>query len=117
MVEQDSCIFCAIISKKIPASIVLETKSVVAFRDINPVAPTHILIVPKIHVASMNQVTSDQLSIVAEMLVSAQKIAQDVGIERTGYRLVINTERGAGQTVDHIHLHLIGGRPLSWPPG
>ena len=106
-----------IISKKIPASMVLETESVVAFNDINPTAPKHILIVPKIHVASLNQVAPDQVSIVADMLIAAQKIAHDVGIGRSGYRLVINTERGAGQTVDHIHLHLIGGRPLSWPPG
>ena len=117
MQKASDCIFCGIIDKKIPAKMVVETEQLVAFHDINPAAPVHVLIVPKIHVASVNQLSKSHGSVVADMMLLAQNIAHDLGIGQSGYRLVINTEQDAGQTVPHLHLHLIGGRVLSWPPG
>ena len=111
------CLFCKIISRQIPASIVYEDDRVLAFNDINPQASTHVLVVPKKHVATLNDLGPDDDGIVGEVVRRAAAIAADRGIAAGGYRTVFNTTRDAGQTVFHIHLHLIGGRSLGWPPG
>jgi histidine triad (HIT) family protein len=111
------CLFCKIIAREIPGSIVYEDDRVLAFNDINPQAPTHVLIVPKRHVASLNDLTPDDDQMVGELVRRAAAIAAERGISAKGFRTVFNTNREAGQTVFHIHLHLIGGRSLHWPPG
>ena len=109
------CLFCRIVRKEIPATIVAETEHCVAFRDINPQAPTHIVIIPREHVASLNEATDAEL--VGRLSLLAADVARREGIAESGYRTVVNTNRDAGQTVFHVHLHLLGGRPLGWPPG
>jgi len=111
------CLFCKIIAREIPASIVFEDDRVLAFNDINPQGPTHVLIVPKRHIATLNDLAEGDDQIVGEIVRRAAAIAKERGIDAGGFRTVFNTNRGAGQTVFHIHLHLIGGRGLSWPPG
>jgi histidine triad (HIT) family protein len=111
----DQCLFCRIVRREIPATIVAETEDCVAFRDINPQAPVHVLVVPRRHVGSLNDATDPHL--VGRLGIVAAEIARKEGIADSGYRTVINTNADAGQTVFHIHLHLLGGRHLSWPPG
>lgn len=111
------CLFCKIIRREIQGSIVYENDRVLAFNDINPQAPTHVLIVPKQHIASLNDLTANEDGIVGELVRCAAAIAQQRGISTGGFRAVFNTNRDAGQTVFHIHLHLLGGRALHWPPG
>ena len=111
------CLFCKIIRREIPAAIVYEDDRVLAFNDINPQGPTHVLVVPKQHIASLNELTSADDAIVGEVVRRAAAIARERGIDAPGFRTVFNTNRDAGQTVFHIHLHLIGGRVLHWPPG
>jgi histidine triad (HIT) family protein len=110
----DSCLFCRIVRGEIPAKIVRQDEHTVAFRDIDPKAPTHILVIPKEHVASLDEATDPTM--VGRLMLAAADIARSEGIT-DGYRTVVNTGAGAGQTVFHIHLHLLGGRKLSWPPG
>jgi len=112
-----NCLFCKIIAREIPASIVYEDDRVLAFNDINPQGPTHVLVVPKRHIATLNDLAEGDDQIVGEMVRRAAAIAKDRGIDAGGFRSVFNTNRDAGQTVFHIHLHLIGGRGLAWPPG
>jgi histidine triad (HIT) family protein len=111
----DDCLFCRIVRHEIPANLVIETDDCIAFRDINPQAPTHVLIVPKEHVASLNHVMDPTL--VSRLHGVAAEIARREGLAERGYRTVINTNADAGQTVFHIHLHLLGGRTMTWPPG
>jgi histidine triad (HIT) family protein len=111
------CLFCKMVERQIPASIVYEDDRVLAFNDINPQAPTHVLVIPKRHIASLNELTADDDGIVGELARRAAAIALARGIAAGGYRTVFNTNRDAGQTVFHIHLHLLGGRSLAWPPG
>jgi histidine triad (HIT) family protein len=111
------CLFCKIIAREIPASIVYEDDRLLAFNDINPHGPTHVLVVPKRHIATLNDLAPEDDAIVGEMVRRAAAIAKERGIEAGGFRTVFNTNRDAGQTVFHIHLHLIGGRGLAWPPG
>ena len=111
------CLFCKIIQREIKGSIVYEDDRLIAFNDINPQGPTHVLIVPKRHIASLNELTPDDDQIVGELTRRAAAIAKDAGISAGGYRTVFNTNRDGGQTVFHIHLHLIGGRLMHWPPG
>jgi histidine triad (HIT) family protein len=112
-----SCLFCKIVRREIPASIVYEDDRVLAFNDINPQAPTHVLVIPKEHIATLGDLTPDHDSIVGELARRAASIASERGIAANGYRMVFNTNRDAGQTVFHIHLHLLGGRVMTWPPG
>jgi histidine triad (HIT) family protein len=109
------CLFCKIVKKEIPATVVAENEHCVAFRDINPQAPTHILIIPREHVASLNDVRDP--STVGRMHLLAAELATSEGLAERGYRTVINTNADAGQTVFHIHVHLLGGRRMKWPPG
>jgi len=111
----DGCLFCRIVRGEIPAKIVAETPECVAFRDINPQAPTHVVVVPREHVASLDAARDPAL--VDRLALLAAEIARTEGIAARGYRTVINTNAEAGQTVFHIHLHLLGGRALGWPPG
>ena len=113
----DDCLFCKIISGEIQGDVVYQDDDVYAFRDINPQAPTHILIVPKRHIPSMNEAVSGDAELLGKLLVAAARIAKDEGVSEDGYRLVINTNRGAGQSVFHVHVHLLGGRQMGWPPG
>jgi histidine triad (HIT) family protein len=111
------CLFCRIINKEIPAAIVYEDEHVLAFRDINPQAPTHVLVVPRRHIASLNDLGPGDDEIVGEVVRRGAAIARSEHVEHAGYRTVFNTNRNAGQTVFHIHLHVLGGRALGWPPG
>ncbi|MDH3439545.1 MAG: histidine triad nucleotide-binding protein [Gammaproteobacteria bacterium] len=116
MTEPD-CLFCKIVAREIPADIVLENEDVVAFRDINPQAPTHVLIVPRRHIATINDLQASDAETVGSLYLAAREIAAQEGIAEAGYRATMNCNSAAGQTVFHIHLHLLGGRELGWPPG
>lgn len=111
------CLFCSIVDKTVTSDIVYEDDNVLAFRDISPQAPTHILVIPKQHIATINDADASQSQLLGHMLLTASKIAKEQGIAEDGYRLVMNCNSDGGQTVFHIHLHLIGGRSLVWPPG
>lgn len=111
------CLFCNIIEKKIPGDIVHEDEHAVAFRDIRPVAPTHVLVVPRKHLPAIHELTAEDALTVGNLFVVARKLADQLGLTAAGYRLVVNDGDAAGQTVHHIHVHLLGGRNLSWPPG
>lgn len=111
----DDCLFCRVVRGEIPAKIVKETDDCVAFSDINPQAPVHVLVVPREHVPSLDEARDPVL--VGRMALVAAEIARELGIADTGYRVVINTNAASGQTVFHIHLHLLGGRRMGWPPG
>ncbi|MFB3880046.1 MAG: histidine triad nucleotide-binding protein [Armatimonadota bacterium] len=111
------CIFCKIAAGEIKSDIVHQDEQVVAFRDINPQAPTHIVLIPRTHHASLNDLGTEDDGIIGYLVRVAAKIADDEGISRQGYRLVANCGPDAGQSVDHVHFHLLGGRTLGWPPG
>jgi histidine triad (HIT) family protein len=111
------CLFCRIADGKIPATIVYQDDRVVAFRDINPQAPTHLLVIPRRHISSLNDLTPEDDGIVGEMVRRAAALARADGHADRGYRTVFNTNADAGQTVFHIHLHVLGGRTMTWPPG
>ena len=111
----DACLFCRIVRKEIPATIVFEDDTVIAFRDIDAKAPTHVLIVPRTHGASLNDATDARM--LGALQLAAAAIARSEGLATSGYRTVMNSGADAGQTVFHVHLHLLGGRKLTWPPG
>jgi len=112
-----SCIFCDIVNNKIPCEKLIDNDSIIAFRDINPQAPVHILIIPKRHISTINNLESIDSSLVGEMLLIAKVLAKVEKISNSGFRTVFNCNQDGGQTVYHIHLHLLGGRQLNWPPG
>lgn len=116
MNEQD-CLFCKILAGEIPADIVYESNEAIGFRDINPQAPTHVVIIPRQHIATINDLDSGDEPVVGSLFLAARKIAAEEGLADDGYRVVMNCNAAAGQTVFHIHLHLVGGRALGWPPG
>ncbi len=111
------CIFCKILKKEIPSKIVYEDDKCLAFEDINPQAPVHILVIPKKHIATTLDLGEEDKEVIGHLVVVAAQIAKEKQIADSGYRLVINTNKDAGQTVFHVHLHLLGGRVMSWPPG
>jgi histidine triad (HIT) family protein len=111
------CLFCRIASGEIPASIVYQDERLVAFRDINPQAPVHVLLIPRRHIGTLNDLSPADDGIVGEMVRRAAAIAGELGVSDRGYRTVFNCNADAGQTVFHIHLHLLGGRKMAWPPG
>ena len=111
------CLFCKIVNKEVPAKILFEDDDVLAFHDINPGAPTHLLVIPKRHVASLNEVGAGEVQLLGKVVAAGRRVAEETGIAEKGYRVVINTGPNAGQTVFHVHMHVIGGRALSWPPG
>jgi histidine triad (HIT) family protein len=111
------CLFCKIVAGQIPATLVYQDDRVVAFKDINPQAPMHVLIVPRRHIASLNALQQDDDGIVGELVRRAAALAAEAGYSERGYRTVFNCNADAGQTVFHIHLHVLGGRSMAWPPG
>ena len=111
------CLFCRLIAGEIPATIVRQNEHVVAFKDITPQAPTHVLVVPRRHIPSLNDLSPDDDALVGEMVRTAASIAKEHGHADRGYRTVFNCNADAGQTVFHLHLHLLGGRTMTWPPG
>lgn len=111
------CLFCKIVEGEIAANVVLENDTLMAFHDISPQAPHHILIIPKKHIATINDVQKEDEPLMGQMIRAAQSIAKTLGIDEEGYRLLFNVNEGGGQMVYHIHLHLLGGRPMTWPPG
>lgn len=111
------CIFCKMVRREIKPDIVLDTDQVLGFRDLNPQAPTHILVIPKKHIATLNDVTAQDVAMMGELFNAAKTIAAQEGLAERGYRTVVNCNRDAGQSVFHVHLHLLGGRALNWPPG
>ena len=111
------CLFCKIADGQIPAKKVFEDEDVIAFRDINPQAPTHILLVPRRHITTLNDLTSDDAALAGKLVLHAKQLAEQEGIAESGYRTVFNCNGDGGQSVYHIHLHLLGGRALRWPPG
>ncbi len=113
----EDCIFCKIVNKEIPTEFIFEDDHIVAFNDINPQAPVHILLIPRAHYISLNEIPEDKKSILSHILLKARQIAQEKGIAENGYRVVLNTARDSGQEVLHIHFHLLGGRRMHWPPG
>ena len=113
----EDCLFCKIVNKEIPAQIIFENETIIAFEDINPQAPIHILLIPKEHFTSLNDVTEEKKEILGELLIKARQIAKEKGLANNGYRIVLNTGKDSGQAVFHIHFHLFGGRRMTWPPG
>ena len=111
----DDCIFCKIISKQINAAIIYEDNQVLAFDDVNPQAPVHILFIPKVHITSVAELKD--MSVMKDLFAVMKKVAEEKGIDKTGYRIVVNHGKDSGQAVPHLHFHLLGGRPLLWPPG
>ncbi len=112
----ENCIFCKIGRKEIPSTVVYEDEHLLAFRDLNPVAPVHVLIIPKVHLDSLNAMTPEYIPVVGHLLNTVKTIAEACGVPE-GYRLVSNCGAEAGQTVGHLHFHLVGGRSMQWPPG
>lgn len=111
------CLFCKMVSGEIQPDVVFEDEAVLAFRDVNPQAPVHILVIPKTHVATTNELDAGNADLMGRLTLAAKQIAADEGIAERGYRMVMNCNPEAGQSVYHIHLHLMGGRPMGWPPG
>ena len=111
------CLFCKIAEKKIPSKIVHEDDKAVAFEDVNPQAPTHVLVIPRKHVASIAELNDADAGLLSHLMLTGAKVAKQKGIADGGYRIVVNTGRNGGQTVFHLHLHVLGGRPMHWPPG
>ncbi|MDJ0808294.1 MAG: histidine triad nucleotide-binding protein [Gammaproteobacteria bacterium] len=111
------CLFCKFVSGEIKPNVVYEDGDVLAFRDVNPQAPTHVLVIPKRHISTLNDLQSDDAELIGKLYLAAKQVAEEEGIAEPGYRTLINCNAGAGQTVFHIHLHLLGGRPMGWPPG
>ncbi len=113
----EDCIFCKIVKGEIPCEKVYEDDKVLSFKDINPGAPNHVLIIPKKHIGSLNEVTEEDSMLIAHVFLVAKEIVKKLGIDDTGYRIVSNCGEDGGQTVPHIHFHVLGGRSLQWPPG
>ena len=111
----DACLFCRIVQGDIPATLLMQNEYCVAFADVNPQAPTHVLVIPRSHVPSLDAVTDARL--VGEVMLMAAAVAREAGVTKAGYRTVLNTNAAAGQTVFHLHAHVLGGRTLGWPPG
>lgn len=113
----DDCLFCQIVDGVIPADVVHETEHVLAFRDIGPQAPTHVLVIPKEHLASLDDATDGHRALLGEIMLVGRDVARAEGVSETGFRAVVNTGADGGQTVHHFHLHVLGGRAMGWPPG
>jgi histidine triad (HIT) family protein len=112
-----NCLFCKIAQGEIPASVVFEDDEIMAFRDLNAQAPIHLLLIPKLHIATINEANDENQALLGKMILRAKTIARTEGISDAGYRLVFNINPNGGQTVYHVHLHLLGGRQMTWPPG
>jgi len=113
----EGCLFCRIVNKEIPADIVFENDKLLAFRDIDPQAPVHLLIIPKEHITTTNDLNNNNKELIGELVLTAKSLATKYNIAEDGYRMVFNCNKSGGQAVYHIHLHLLGGRQMKWPPG
>jgi len=113
----EDCLFCKIIKKKIPCDLVFEDENILAFKDIDPQAPVHILIIPKEHITTTNDLEKSHKELIGEIHLVAKNLAKEFGISEDGYRTIFNCNKSGGQAVYHIHLHLLGGRQMKWPPG
>ena len=113
----EKCLFCGIAQKEVPAKVVYEDKEVIAFHDVHPQAPVHVVVIPRRHWARISELEQADAAVVGKIVLTANRIAQDLKIAEQGYRLVMNCNAYGGQTVYHVHLHLMGGRPMQWPPG
>ncbi len=111
------CLFCRIVDKEIPAEIVFESDKLLAFKDVDPQAPVHILIIPKEHITTTNDLSNKHKELIGDILLTAKRLASEYDIAEDGYRIVFNCNKNGGQAVYHIHLHLLGGRQMKWPPG
>jgi histidine triad (HIT) family protein len=111
------CLFCKIVKKEIPSKMLFEDDEVFAFHDINPAAPSHVLVIPKRHIKGLDEASPEDAALLGTLMLACQRAAKELGLDATGYRVVTNTGPNAGQSVHHIHLHVIGGRPMAWPPG
>lgn len=111
------CLFCKIAKKEIPSKVAFEDDDLLAFHDINPAAPTHILVIPKQHLASIDDAKPEHQALLGKLLLATQRAAREAGLVAGGFRVVANTGAHAGQSVHHLHLHVLGGRPMAWPPG
>ncbi len=112
-----SCLFCKIAANEIPVKLIYEEKHIIAFHDIAPQAPQHILIIPRKHIATINDLQFEDNELIGDMMLVAKKLAADLNMSNYGYRVVMNCNHNGGQAVYHIHFHLLGGRPMGWPPG
>ena len=117
MPDAADCLFCGIADKTVPAKVVQETDELVAFHDVRPQAPTHLIVIPKRHISRLSDVTEPDAALIGRLIVAANALARGQGIAESGYRLVLNCNAHGGQTVFHLHLHVLGGRPMRWPPG
>ena len=115
--QKDDCLFCKIAAKQIPSKIVLEDKDLMAFEDIDPQSPVHIVVISKEHIEKLSDTGDRDTLAIGKMVMAAKRIARERGIQESGYRVVINCNKDGGQAVWHLHLHLLGGRPMHWPPG
>ncbi len=115
--SSSDCLFCNILAGDVPAELVYESNEAIAFRDINPKAPSHVLIIPRQHIETINDLGPGDAGLVGNLFLVAQQVAKDEGVAENGYRVVMNCNSDAGQTVFHLHLHMLGGRQLDWPPG
>lgn len=113
----NDCVFCRILGGEIPATRLYEDEATVAFRDVNPAAPAHALVIPRKHIATLDDATAEDHVLLGKLMWTARAVAAEMGLSKSGYRLVMNTHAGAGQSVFHIHIHVLGGRPFAWPPG
>lgn len=113
----DTCVFCKLAKGQLRADIVYEDNTVLAFKDIHPQAPVHVLVIPREHITALWEVDESHIQVLGRLMLAANDVADRLGVQETGYRIVINTGTEAGQTVDHVHLHVLGGRKLTWPPG
>lgn len=111
------CIFCKIAAGEIPAGIVYDDEHVLAFRDINPQAPVHVIVIPKRHIPTLNDLSPEDAGLIGQMFLAARQVASDLGVADSGYRTLINCNRDGGQDVFHVHMHLLAGRMMGWPPG
>lgn len=111
------CLFCKMVKKEIPAKVLFETEDLLAFHDIHPQAPTHVLVITKKHIVSLADATPEDEALLGRLLASAKRVAEETGIGTSGYRTVVNSGPHAGQSVFHVHMHVLGGRPMAWPPG
>lgn len=116
-VATDGCIFCRIVEGEVPARVVHEDEDTMAFRDVNPQAPVHLLVIPRRHVEAVSDLADSDRELAGRLLLVAGEVAREAGLEDSGYRIVANTGSDGGQTVPHLHLHVLGGRSMSWPPG
>jgi len=113
----ENCIFCKIASGEISSNIVYEDESVIAFKDVNPQAPVHVLIIPRDHISSLMELNENNISLIGHIILTAKNLAEQFGIDKSGFRIVSNCGPDAGQSVEHVHFHLLGGRSMQWPPG